>query len=286
MKKKLQELFSEYSLTRISDTLLNCVKPSVRIRLVDDYKQEIEIGTSKFGGCPDLPRGTVWPVWKDTPLSFIGQFDLSEVSKFQIEDTIPKEGMLFFFYDAEQSTWGYDPEDRESWKVFYFDVEKTDLIRTQFPKELPLEAHYKEWPVEFHQDSTLPPWDSDVIDELRLSDEEDDDYIEFLPEIRNLAFESETVHRLFGYPDQVHNDMQLECQLVSNGLYCGNPSGYEDPRAVELQEGAKDWRLLLQIDSDQSVGMCWGDLGRLYFWIKVDDLKNGNFNDVWTILQC
>lgn len=283
MKEKLQKLFSEYSLTGISDRLQNCVKPSVRIRSVDS-KQEAEIGASKLGGCPDLPKDTVWPVWKGIPLSFIGQFDLSEVLRFQIEDTVPKEGMLSFFYDAEQTTWGYDPEDRESWKVFYF--EKADLIRTQFPKELPLQSRFQERPVEFQQDVTLPPWDSSVIDELELSDEEDDDYIDFLPEVRKLAYESETVHRLFGYPDQVQGDMQLECQLVSNGLYCGDASGYQDPRRGELQEGANDWRLLLQIDSDQSIGMCWGDVGRLYFWIKANDLKQGNFDQVWMVLQC
>jgi hypothetical protein len=36
------------------------------------------------------------------------------------------------------------------------------------------------------------------------------------------------IHRLLGHPDPVHGDMQLECKLAANGLYCGDPSGYRD----------------------------------------------------------
>ena len=48
----------------------------------------------------------------------------------------------------------------------------------------------------------------------------------------------------------------------------------------------KDWRLLLQIDSDENCEMMWGDVGRIYFWIKTEDLKNRDFEKVWLILQC
>jgi uncharacterized protein YwqG len=29
-----------------------------------------------------------------------------------------------------------------------------------------------------------------------------------------------------------------------------------------------NWRLLLQLDTDDAAGMKWGDVGTLYFWIK------------------
>lgn len=80
--------------------------------------------------------------------------------------------------------------------------------------------------------------------------------------------------------------MQLQCQLVSNGLYCGDPSGYNDPRAKELESGASQWRLLLQVDTDEESEMMWGDCGRLYFWIRDEDLRKRNFGAVWMILEC
>lgn len=285
MKEKILELISEYELNRISDFLLDCVKPSVRINLLDKSGEEVEIGISKLGGCPDLPEDITWPIWRDVPLSFIGQFDLSEISTHRLEEPIPTEGMLFFFYDAEQRTWGFDPEDRGSWRVFYSNVEKKDLKRTQFPGELPLASRFQECSIQFVQDLTFPPSQSELVEELHL----DDDvftYIDFRVDARKIANESEKVHRLFGYPDQIQNDMKLECQLVSNGLYCGDGSGYLDSRRSEIEEGANDWKLLLQIDSEQEIGMCWGDVGRLYFWITSSNLKESKFDEVWMILQC
>jgi len=55
--------------------------------------------------------------------------------------------------------------------------------------------------------------------------------------------------------------LELECQLVTNGLYLGDLSGYKDPRRKELEPGADDWTLLIQIDSDDKAKMMWGDGG-------------------------
>ncbi len=92
---------------------------------------------------------------------------------------------------------------------------------------------------------------------------------------------------LGGYCDPVQGaDMDLECQLVSNGLYCGDETGYKGKRFKELKAGRVEWTLLLQIDSDDDVDMMWEDCGILYFWIRESDLKAKNFDKVWMILQC
>ena len=79
--------------------------------------------------------------------------------------------------------------------------------------------------------------------------------------------------------------MELECELVSNGINCGRflPN---DPRVERLSKTSAQWSLLLQVDSDDDAGMMWGDVGRLYFWIRKSDLEDANFSDVWMILQC
>jgi uncharacterized protein YwqG len=33
-------------------------------------------------------------------------------------------------------------------------------------------------------------------------------------------------------------------------------------------------------------GMMWGDVGRLYYWIKHEDLKAARWELSWLILQC
>lgn len=48
-----------------------------------------------------------------------------------------------------------------------------------------------------------------------------------------------------------------------------------------------DCVLFLQIDSvEDKTGMMLGDCGRIYFWIKKQDLLNKNFDNTWCILQC
>lgn len=94
-------------------------------------------------------------------------------------------------------------------------------------------------------------------------------------------------HRLLGYPQNIQDSMERECQLASHGVYCGGPDGYQGELAALLEPGAADWRLLLQVDSDEeSLGWLWGDSGRIYFWIRQQDLKALQFDKAWLILQC
>jgi uncharacterized protein YwqG len=140
--------------------------------------------------------------------------------------------------------------------------------------------------VSFRRRLTLVPWESFFFD---LQDPGVDRYFE-LQEAVDAAHgigEDAPNHQLLGWPDQIQGDMRLECQLVTNGLYCGDSSGYEDPRAEELEPGAVDWRLLFQLGSDEEgLGVMWGDVGRLYYWIREQDLVAQRFDTAWTILQC
>jgi uncharacterized protein YwqG len=92
-------------------------------------------------------------------------------------------------------------------------------------------------------------------------------------------------HRLLGYPQLISNPMEVECQVVSQGIFMGNGDGDKDPRYGELVKGANQWQLLLQIDSDDNACMQWGNGGRLYYWIRSDDLARGKFDNVWVIFQ-
>ena len=43
----------------------------------------------------------------------------------------------------------------------------------------------------------------------------------------------------------------------------------------------------MQLDShEEEAGMMWGDMGRLYFWIKRADLARRDFSEVVQFLQC
>jgi uncharacterized protein YwqG len=121
------------------------------------------------------------------------------------------------------------------------------------------------------------------VQALEFDDEEDNEYYK----LRDAPFLGMTKHQVAGFPSAVQNDsMELECQLASSGLYCGDGSGYNDPRRKALEAGAKDWRLLLQFDSDDDLNVMWGDVGMLYFWVREADAAAGDFRQPWLILQC
>lgn len=195
---------------------------------------------------------------------------------------LPEAGYLYFFYDQEQSVWGFDPKDVGGWCVLYSQADRGGFIEHPAPAGLAAEYVYKPKPVCPHRIDLLP--DSQALPRANYDWKRDGDaYVE----LRSAVFEGSHHHQMLGYPSPVQNDdMEEECQLASNGVYVGNPEGYKDPRVSELKAGAAEWKLLLQLDTDDDTGWMWGDVGTLYFWIRESDARRGDFSKVWMIFQC
>lgn len=150
-------------------------------------------------------------------------------------------------------------------------------MKHNFPTDLEPHSIFKPNLLIFTSSLSLPTWEDDSIEGL-IEDEDLDNYSEV---------SSGSDNQILGYANYIQAPMELECQLVTNGLYCGDLTGYEDPRRKELEKGKNDWVLLLQVDSEEDkTGMMWGDSGRIYFWIKKQDLLNKDFSKTWCILQC
>ena len=190
--------------------------------------------------------------------------------------------MLYFFYDQDQSTWGFDPKDRGSWKVVYAAAGFSEPT-TAAPVGLRDECIYAEKFVGFREIASRPSAERIGLNLEEMSYDDYEKYDAFLLE----PYCELPKHQMGGYPFAMQHDaMEVEAQLASGGLYVGDDSGYEDPKADELVRGAEEWGLLLQIDSDEDTGMMWGDCGVIYFWVKQNELMRGHFDDVWMILQC
>ncbi|MDO6355719.1 YwqG family protein [Caloramator sp. CAR-1] len=285
MKEYIGELFNILGLSRISNEMLDLVKSSIRIYPTATEDSQIGIGMSKIGGKPDLPEGWDWPTWNKLPLAFICQLNLEHICEYDGDKELPNQGMLYFFYEAYNQPWGYDPKDKGCCKVLYYDGDVELLKGVNFPEFLPDNCRFDSCVLDFEEELTIPSSDSLYISKLQLNKEEMDKLTKMEEEaIEFMSYEP--IHRLLGHPDIIQHEMETECVLVTNGLYCGDSSSYYDPRSQELIDKATDWKLLLQIDSDEDIGMMWGDGGRIYFWIHKDDLKSKNFHKVWLILQC
>ena len=90
----------------ILDWLEKNRRPEIRVHY-QMSSGNLPIGASKIGGCPDVPADFVWPYVtgggicenddKPHPLTFMAQFNLSELADCDTENRLPKAGLLSFF---------------------------------------------------------------------------------------------------------------------------------------------------------------------------------------------
>ncbi len=261
----------------LRELTLGLTRPAVRLaKRAGDSR-------SYFGGMPRLPPGSPWPTSRGVPLAFLARVDLSDLHAVQPLDWLPPDGALLFFYDCESQPWGFDPEDRGKWSVIHIADGIDSPARVSAGRAILPATVLPRVGIDFQRIESHPSVERDEICALQLSDEESDLYIDIADE----SFQGQPQHQIGGYPREVQGDnMEMECQLVSRGIYCGTPEGYADPRATELAKGAHDWRLLLQFDSDDELQVMWGDAGKIYFWVREQDARAGSFTSTWVVLQC
>jgi uncharacterized protein YwqG len=323
-KEQAADIIRGSSLSRHADLLIGQLAPSARL-IVEDEPTNHGGGSllSHLGGLPSLPACATWPTWdkrdfltgqisrreerfkkhpratflrdviarmreelarQPQPLPFVAQLSLAELHSTAPLPGWPSDGTLAFFCDP--IAWGFDPLDRGHCRVLFLPA-REKVAPVDAPKELTVDARYLGRKVTFAREWTLPSRVRTDGGSLSVWDK-DHEYRDLCRLLRVPTLsDDEPIHRCGGHPQEIQGEMRLECQLVTNGLFCGDPSGYRDPRVPTLEKGAVDWQLLLQIDSDEKrLGWMWGDVGRIYFWARQQDIEAANFDGSWAILQC
>ncbi len=248
-KTGVQAAFVASGLSRLLKDIDLVSRASIRLQTNQVNESSLSIGASKLGGMPDLPPEVSWPERNGLPQSFIAQIHLNEVRPYDTNRLLPQDGMLWFFYDAQQQTFGEAPK-------------------------------FQACSINFASEVTLSQQPQLEIPNFDWTDAEQKKYEELLSTFPTPADRAAIHHRLLGYPDTIQDDMRLECQLVSHGV-----TDEGDPRLAEVSKGAMDWQLLLQIDSDEHAGMRWGNAGMLYYWITSTALQARHFDTTWLVLQ-
>lgn len=255
----------------------------VGFHMIPTEEGGLPVGCSKVGGSPDLPLECGWPSCGGRPLNFLLQINLEDISKFSYCKELPQTGLLSVFFDAVEQRWGFDPQDQGRWQILYVEAPDSGLKRlTQPHSDLPV-REFRPCALTFYE-ALSPGWETVPVHALNMDDHEADEFFDFAH-----SLPGGPAHQILGHPlgiQSFEKDMQFRCQCVSNGLYMGGGPAFDAERAKELEPGAAEWRLLLQIDSDDSSAMEWGDSGRLYFWIRDQNLRQRDFSAVWMILDC
>jgi len=278
-KASVQAAFQAAGLTRLTKDIDALAKASIRLFTTPVTESTLDVGASKLGGVPDVPLDFVWPEWKGIPQSFIAQIRLADAHPYDSDRVLPEQGMLWFFYDAQQQTFGADPADKGGWSVL-FTENPAQLQRATVPPTLPTTSQFQACTLGFSSEITLSLQPQLELPNFDWTDEEQQKYETLLSTFPTPEDHAAIHNRLLGNPETLQDDMRLECQLASNAV-----TDSSDPKAVELAKGALEWQLLLQVDSDEHAGMRWASTGLLYYWLKKADLQARRFDASWLVLQ-
>lgn len=279
-----------------------------------------ELGASRIGGLPDLPVGVAWPRWDarayfqheleeaqsslaridndrgrafwsgrvehygsevasgPRPLSFLAQLRCADLTGSGLP--LP-DGLLSFFYDLGEQPWGYDPRHRGAWRVLFTPTDQ-DLVRRERPDDLDPDLSVPIKPL-----AAQPTWTFPLV--LERDGEAlwcwDDPEMEAAFE-RLESIDPEPWHQVGGHPDQIQGDMRRLCALVTQGVYLGRPPDIPTAELDRMAASDPNWRLLFQFASDDDIDWMWGDLGKVYFWMREQDIAAGAWDRAWLQLQC
>ena len=254
-RTEAESLIRQHAPERLQEQLIALLRPAIVLTATRADDAQIPVGTSKFGGAPDVPGDFVWPMWNDKPLGFLAQINLEEVAPFDVDGLLPKSGLLSFFLGKLDYDWCYGPEDVGGWRVFYFPHFKD---RQESRTEISSTAT-----ISFNAKSTLS--------NLLL-------FESVIPQISvdEALILSEHLAPLRYNPPFISHQMFGNAQAVG---------GSEDPLRLAAQgskiRAPEDFVLLLQVDSDEQFNFDYCCGGTVFFMISIADLQNRNFHRVW-----
>lgn len=61
---------------------------------------------------------------------------------------------------------------------------------------------------------------------------------------------------------------------------------FDHAKWEQVADQVDDWRLLLQIDSDDTIEAMWGDVGTIYWMARNEDLAFGRWENGMFNFQC
>ena len=259
-------------------------RPAIRLRHSDEPLR------SHLGGAALIDDLAQWPRWHGRPLSLVAVIDLAELALFESDPDLPTSGVLNFFYDYEEQPWGFEPEHRGGWRVVLADPASGRPVSP--PEGADAFASIGLVP---QQTLSIPGWEEPAVESVfpphqdRSSDAEAvrQRYFSIQHDWSEVVdVESTPNHQIGGWPRLQQNPIWRECDVVSRGLPLGTSEQWNHAEPTFSAEREADWRLLIQLDTDDDAGWMWGDVGTLYFTIRQSLPVATAVDDAWLVLQC
>jgi hypothetical protein len=270
--EQLSTLIDKLNLSEHREEIFKTIRPAISISL--RQVGQGEIGQSRIGGIPDLPASIPW--LKDSIngeyLCFILQINFKDLPTFP-ETPFPQQGMLYLFAN--------DGENNPEQLIFYNGKEplqpvtlpQDNLFITDWYEDLV--AHC----LEFHHILDIPRWATEdyyeLCDRLNLDEEKLADL--------GTSLSQNSIGKLLGHVSGIGHDPRKDAYIVREIdpelLY-----NYERHGSLDLTQ-VQNWCNLLELDSDDSVNLMFGDAGYLQVLIQQQKLQQLDFSSVYVNLE-
>jgi uncharacterized protein YwqG len=263
------------------EKLIKMIRPTVGIRTKSSDDKNVKVGKSKIGGKPDLPKDFEWPKADNKSMLFCAQYNLSELTKFDKENNLPKKGFFYVFLSLDQD-WKEFNGVNQPYKLIF--SENENIVRTEFPNDLEKNQTFKTAEIEYFQFYTIP--DDENYKLFEFDKKYEDFYFYFYQPtdeylIEELYEDSNKMHQILGYDRSIQSSVVYEFASKELGLYLAESSKHKK-RWNDILELSKTYELLLQLDCDDpNTDLSkYGGSGTYYFGLSKTDLEKKNFDDI------
>uniref|UniRef100_UPI00404A5EAA DUF1963 domain-containing protein n=2 Tax=Flavobacterium sp. TaxID=239 RepID=UPI00404A5EAA len=243
--------------------------PAINIEIEED-QSEINLGDSKFGGKPDLPKNIEWPKSENEPMTFLAQLNLKQISEFDIDKALPNSGMLYFFI-ANPDEFSLDH------KVIY--SAESDLFEIPFPLDLKTDCQFQDLKMKFEIIYTFPSLETLELETLSEND------VDSFYEIESDFFTYEN-NQILGHTYPMQSDVKREWACKYLRIKFSSETLNENETEIDYHRN--EFINLFQFSTENSSPEFFENFSICsmgYFGIKVADLKEGNFDKTVLIFQ-
>lgn len=268
------------------EELIKLIKPTIGIKTKSSDDKNLKVGKSKIGGKPDLPKNFEWPRANNIPMLFCAQYNLSELTKFDKEDKLPKKGFFYIFLSLDEKWKEFNGVNQEFNFIF---SETEDVARKEFPNDLEVIRHFKTSVIKYFEYYTLPHYENyKLFDFYKNYESFMDDIHEPINEYINeiCGLNQDTYNQILGEDRSMQSSVVYDFSAKDLNLYGSESSEYQK-NWDKILKLSKTYELLFQLDCYDSNSDLkkFGGEGKYYFGISKTDLEKKKFDDIKMTFQ-
>ena len=263
------------------EKLIALIRPTVGIKTKSSDDKDIKVGKSKIGGKPDLPKTLKWPRANGKPMLFCAQYNLSELTRFDKENILPKIGFFYIFLSLDEKWKEFNGVNQEFNFIF---SETEDISRREFTNDLEVIRHFKTSVIQYFEYYTLPHYENyKLFDFYKNYESFMDDIHEPINELINeiCGLNEDTYHQILGEDRSMQSSVVYDFSAKDLNLYGSESSEYQK-NWDKILKLSKTYELLLQLDCYDSNSDLkkFGGEGKYYFGVSRIDLEKKKFDNI------